>query len=87
MKMLLVRTFKHIGEMMNKWLEFKVDDEGCRHLQDCYSGCPLCEQSKLQSEIAEKDKRIAELEDMNAGLIAAADSLYEDNRFLLEDKD
>jgi hypothetical protein len=38
---------------MEKWLEFRVENEECKHEQDQYNGCPLC-------EIDEKDKLLAE---------------------------
>ena len=38
---------------MDKWIEFRVDDDECNHLQDVYEGCPLCANGKLQAEIDE----------------------------------
>ena len=33
-----------------KWLEFRVENEECKHEQDQYDGCPLCEIAELKEE-------------------------------------
>jgi hypothetical protein len=38
---------------MEKWLEFRVENEECKHEQDQYNGCPLCEIDELVDMLEE----------------------------------
>jgi hypothetical protein len=82
---------------MEKWLEFRVENEECKHEQDQYNGCPLCEIDEKDALLEERAKavdncliQIDELVDMLENMIYnanAAPSLSNALKAILHHKD